>query len=388
MNNKYTMHFNVKCYMTDYNHNLRPAAFLDCAQDIATDAAAEINLGDPTLRPLGCVWVVARMHTQFLRPVKFNEKVSMSSWHKGIRGVNFLRDYQLCGADGAPAVNSTSSWIVMDMKTRMLSRDQGVWEIINREPQSTDSAIEEPSPKILMPKSGEISLIGTHKVQWSDVDFNKHANNVKYTVWAMDALPPELIYNSWLKEHFINFNKEVRPGETVELYHAETDGTAPTSSRAASATTRPSSPSWSSANCRLPLAAEPCRRPLLPLRRGGASAGGYLQWRSLAYLRRRSFSPWSSKRMRAFMSGQRPVSSRISPAPKRMCSTRSPWRSSVIGTALKSGSMTGGTAGRPDPVAVAAAEPVAAVLVAADLKSAATLPRESAATPAREPRFS
>ena len=123
MNNKYTMHFNVKCYMTDYNHNLRPAAFLDCAQDIATDAAAEINLGDPTLRPLGCVWVVARMHTQFLRPVKFNEKVSMSSWHKGIRGVNFLRDYQLCGADGAPAVNSTSSWIVMDMKTRMLSRD-------------------------------------------------------------------------------------------------------------------------------------------------------------------------------------------------------------------------------------------------------------------------
>ena len=83
MNSKYTMHFNVKCYMTDYNHNLRPAAFLDCAQDIATDAAAEIDLGDPTLRPLGCVWVVARMHTKFLRPVKFNEKVSMSSWHKG-----------------------------------------------------------------------------------------------------------------------------------------------------------------------------------------------------------------------------------------------------------------------------------------------------------------
>ena len=184
MNSKYTMHFNVKCYMTDYNHNLRPAAFLDCAQDIATDAAAEINLGDPTLRPLGCVWVVARMHTKFLRPVKFNEKVSMSSWHKGIKGVNFLRDYQLCGADGVPAVNSTSSWIVMDMKTRMLSRDASVWEILNREPQSAESAIEEPSPKIVMPKGGDIRLIGTHKVQWSDVDFNKHANNVKYTVWT------------------------------------------------------------------------------------------------------------------------------------------------------------------------------------------------------------
>ena len=61
-------------------------------------------------------------------------------------------------------------------------------------------------------------------MQWSDVDFNKHANNVKYTVWAMDALPEELVYGTWLKEHYINFNKEVRPGETVELYHAESDG--------------------------------------------------------------------------------------------------------------------------------------------------------------------
>lgn len=224
MDQKYSADFYIKCYMSDFNHVLRPAAFLDCAQDIATVAANSIDLGDPTLRPLGCVWVVARMHTVFLRPVMFNENVRMYTWHKGIHGVNFLRDYQMCGEDGKPAINSTSTWIVMDMNTRMLSRDAAVMQVLNKGPQSSDNAIEDPSPKIVMPKDGNVSLIGTHRVGWSDVDFNKHANNVKYTVWAMDALPEDLVYHSWLKEHFINFNKEVRPGETVELYHAEVNG--------------------------------------------------------------------------------------------------------------------------------------------------------------------
>ncbi len=225
MNERFSTDFYIKCYMTDFNHYLRPAAFMDCAQDIATIAAEEIGFGNSALRPIGCVWVVARMHSIFLRPVKFNEDVTMYTWHKGRGGVNFLRDYQICGKDGVPAVNSTSSWIVMDMNTRSLARSEAVMKFISREAQSPEHAIESPCPKIVMPKNGNISLIGTHRVKWSDVDFNKHVNNGKYTVWAMDALPEDLVYNHPVKEHFINFNKEVKPGETVELYHAEADGT-------------------------------------------------------------------------------------------------------------------------------------------------------------------
>ena len=62
-------------------------------------------------------------------------------------------------------------------------------------------------------------------VRYSDVDHNEHANNVKYTVWAMDALPEELVYDHHVKELTINFNKEARPGDTVDLYHLqEADG--------------------------------------------------------------------------------------------------------------------------------------------------------------------
>ena len=69
-------------------------------------------------------------------------------------------------------------------------------------------------------RGAALELLGTHTVRWSDIDYNQHANNVKYTVWAMDALPEELVNEKMVKELTINFNREARPGETVELWHA------------------------------------------------------------------------------------------------------------------------------------------------------------------------
>ena len=147
------------------------------------------------------------------------EPCKILTWHKGMKGLFFLRDYQLLGSDGQPSVNSTSSWVVMNRTERRVVRADFLSEFTSMDPQSTDDAIAEPAAKVGLPREAELTLIGTHRVLWSDVDYNQHANNVKYTVWAMDALPEELVNQQQLKELTINFNKEARPGETVELYH-------------------------------------------------------------------------------------------------------------------------------------------------------------------------
>lgn len=223
-NKKYSMHFDIACYMSDYNRILRPSAFLDCAQDIATKAAGSLDFGDTALKTHNCVWILARQQVQFLKPVKFGDVVRLDSWHKGLKGINFMRDYQMLSEDGEPMVNSTSSWIIMDIAERRLCRDEAVMSRVPAEPQSEDHAIEAPCPKVVMPRSVQPELIGTHVVNYSDTDFNLHANNVKYTVWAIDALPESLVYEHFLKELTINFNREARRGETVELYHAFVDG--------------------------------------------------------------------------------------------------------------------------------------------------------------------
>ena len=210
----------VPCYMTDSHALLRPVAFLDLAQNIAVQGADSLHFGDDELSSRNCAWVLARQSVRFERPVRHKAQVRIATWHKGAQGLFFLRDYLLLGSDGVPAVRSTSSWVVMDITERRLVRFDSLSEVVDATPQSTDHAIEEPAAKVGLPRESELTLIGTHRVLWSDVDYNQHANNVKYTVWALDALPEELVYEKPLKELTINFNREVRPGEAVELWHA------------------------------------------------------------------------------------------------------------------------------------------------------------------------
>lgn len=210
--------------MTDYQYILRPDAFLDLAQDMAGKGAQLTDFNDDNMRANNCAWVLARMQVKFIKPVRYDDKIKMQTWHKGLNGLYFLRDYQLLDERGEVAVNSSSSWIVMNTETRRISRDEAVMKLIDIAPQSSDQAIEEPCPKVTVPRGIELEEIGSHKVMFSDVDYNGHANNVQYTVWALDHMPEELVFKHKVKEIVINFNKEARAGETVTLYHAEVDG--------------------------------------------------------------------------------------------------------------------------------------------------------------------
>ena len=220
LQDKTTEDLRIACYMTDRHARLRPTAFLDIAQNIAVQGADNLKFGDDELAAYNSTWVLARQSVRFDRPVSNKEQVKVLTWHKGAQGLFFLRDYMMLGADGEPSVRSTSSWVVMNIEERRLVRPDFLSEFTSMDPQSPDFAIEAPAGKVAVPRGASLELLDRHTVRWSDIDYNQHANNVRYTVWAMDALPEELVHERMLKELTINFNREARPGETVELWHA------------------------------------------------------------------------------------------------------------------------------------------------------------------------
>ena len=220
---KYIEQHRIACYRSDSHWEMRPESFLDMAQQIAVKGAQLLSFNDEALKALGCVWVLARMQVIFEKPVPFDKLVTLKTWHKGQCGPYFLRDYSL-EQDGEEVVRSTSSWIVMNMESRRISRDEAVMKLLEVSAQSPDHAIETPCPKVMVPRDTELKAMGSDVVRYSDIDKNGHANNVKYTVWALDNLPQDLVMNHPVKELVINFNREALPGEEVILYHAEIDG--------------------------------------------------------------------------------------------------------------------------------------------------------------------
>ena len=78
-------------------------------------------------------------------------------------------------------------------------------------------AIPTPADKVVMPVDIEPELVRKHPVTWSEIDANGHVNNVKYAVWAIDAVTPEDIKEKPLKEILINYDAEVMPMDVVKI---------------------------------------------------------------------------------------------------------------------------------------------------------------------------
>ena len=209
----------IPCYQTDSRTVLKPAAFMDLAQEIAYWAAQKLGFGYDTLHVHHTAWVLSRMHVHFERPPRWRDEVRLYTWHKGAEGLFYLRDFHLKDLEGRSLVTATSSWVVIDEKTRRLVRPEDLQHLL--EVGEVEHAIREQAPKLQLPKDAEAEYAGAHVVAYSDIDLIGHTNNVRYVVWAMDCLPFEDA-GKGVKDLCINFNKETNAGETVQLYRLRT----------------------------------------------------------------------------------------------------------------------------------------------------------------------
>lgn len=193
---------------------MKPAAFMDFAQEIAYWAANDLGFGYDTLHVHHTAWVLTRMHIHFEEPLKWRDNVTLYTWHKGASGLFYLRDFDLKDAAGRSRVKATTSWVVIDERTRRMVRPEDLKDLLDPD-MKVDDAIAEPVQKIVLPK-GDPEMTGEHTVSYSDLDLNGHTNNSRYVVWAMDCLPKE-VTDSPVKDIYINFVKETLPGDMVQL---------------------------------------------------------------------------------------------------------------------------------------------------------------------------
>jgi len=219
---KFSQKINIPCYCTDASFHMKSAAFMDYAQEIAYWAAGELGFGYDQLHVHHIAWVLSRMHIHFEDYPLWHDELTIQTWHKGLEGLYFLRDFFLNDKQGNHLVSCTSSWVVIDESTRRLVRPEELKDLLTVEGQ-VDSAIGTPAPKTALPRGAEAEKVGEHIVSYSDIDIIGHTNNVRYVVWAMDVLPYEFVSTNRAKDIFISFIKETTPGQNVELFRLKTE---------------------------------------------------------------------------------------------------------------------------------------------------------------------
>ena len=207
--------FEIRSYETDFKQELRPFAFMNYAQYMAEKHATVLKFGYENLLENQTVWVLSRVNVHFLEYPRWNDIVTLKTWHKGTDRLFGIRDFRMTASDGREIVVATSSWLIIDIKTRRVQRVDRILPE-NEENTQLGDAVKVPAGKIDPPQNPELCFV--KRVSYSDVDVNEHTNNAKYIEWATDCLFTDYDNVIKIKEMTVNFNSECRMGEEISLY--------------------------------------------------------------------------------------------------------------------------------------------------------------------------
>ena len=214
---KYTQKINIPCYDTDASWHLKPASFMNYAQEAAGNHAVYLGFGYDDLIASNTAWILSRVHVEFPDAPRWRDEITLTTWHKGLNRLFFLRDFVLTDNEGRERVKATTSRLVLNLETRRLVRDP---KLMEDGTVCTENVIETPADKVQMPKDVEAEHVMDHVVAYSDVDMNAHANNAMYMQWAMDAVDYAIASARPVKEFTINFNHATKAAEVVAIYKA------------------------------------------------------------------------------------------------------------------------------------------------------------------------
>ena len=183
---RYTEDMIVPSYLTDRTRRMSPVAAMAVIQELSYSGGDQVGLGDHLLSPRGLAWVYSRLHFVMYEAPSFRQPVRLETWHRGLSGPYFLRDYRILDTAGRTLVAATAASVIIDVASRTLRRIDRI-EGVDTTPQRQEQALEKQAGKIVLPSGVPGERMLSHRVAGTDLDFVGHTNNLNYLRWALEC---------------------------------------------------------------------------------------------------------------------------------------------------------------------------------------------------------
>lgn len=211
----YTYH--VQPLDVDFSDRIRLAQLLGYLLHAAGMNARENGFGTEALLENDRAWVASRLAMEVLHYPKAHEAFTIETWVEDFGRVFTTRNFKLYREDGSQMGAGSSVWCMIDLVARR-AVDLG---------ESDYSAFVTGIPSLIDKPARIPALVGEpvsrHRVKYSDLDFNRHTNSIKYLEWMVDLFPLDLFVHTNVHRLDINFINEAVFGETVEILRQQTD---------------------------------------------------------------------------------------------------------------------------------------------------------------------
>lgn len=193
----------------DSRHMARPSAIVDFMQDIATRHAEVMGISGEVVEKKNCFWVLSRLKYTLNRPLHFYEKLRVTTIPRQLRGASWYRDFLFEAEDGVIG-SAVTVWAIVDLETRRLVRPQSFG--LGFQPQETGQ-----TEMLRAIRAENLEPCFDRVVRYSDIDVNRHLNNVKAVDILSDTFGLEEDAGRWVSQLQVNYISESVCGTKLSL---------------------------------------------------------------------------------------------------------------------------------------------------------------------------
>lgn len=209
----YEKEYDVHHYEVDANGRIFVASIMNYLEDLAFAQAEYLNIGIEYLMSKKIAWVIYKWDVKFNKYAMVTDKLKVKTEPYSVKKFYAYRKYEVINSQGEVIVSANSLWFLIDTEKRRPSKISE--EICTKFGLSLDDKKEIKFERLRKPEN--VTLEKEFQVRYSDIDTNRHVNNVRYISWALEALPEEILTNYTLKQLKINYEKETSYGEVIKV---------------------------------------------------------------------------------------------------------------------------------------------------------------------------
>ena len=191
-------------------------AMINYFQDCTSENSERLGVGVAYLKEKKRAWILNTWQVEISRYPEVGERIQVSTWATGFKGVFGPRDFCMKTVDGEVLACAHTLWVYVDTETgRPVKPDAEEIQVYGMEPPLQ---MEEVSRKIARPT--EAVRVDTFRARKYHIDTNNHVNNSKYIELACEALPEGF----QVEKLRVEYKKAARLGDCMILKCAIEEG--------------------------------------------------------------------------------------------------------------------------------------------------------------------
>ena len=195
--------------------------YMDYFQDIAAGLYHQFGKGNDKIHEAyGVAWLYTKYRLKLYKKIDFDHSIRIASWISKLDAVRSWQELEITRGEELVCEGRLESCLI-DLKSLAIARIPRI-ELPDGLPEDRMTSVGAFSRRMRM--SADAAYRYTHTVRYSDLDNNRHMNNLHYVDMFMNAFDMEFFDRFFISDFEIHYVSQAYFGEELRVFCEQSDG--------------------------------------------------------------------------------------------------------------------------------------------------------------------